>query len=29
MLCGESSVYIFEKVNGKWKIKEKILIWIS
>ncbi|MGV0924728.1 hypothetical protein [Empedobacter tilapiae] len=29
MLCGESSVYIFEKVNGKWKIKKKILIWIS
>ena len=29
MLCGESSVYIFEKVNGKWNIKEKILIWIS
>lgn len=29
MLCGESLVYIFEKVNGKWKIKEKILIWIS
>ncbi len=29
MLCGESSVYIFEKVKGKWKVKEKILIWIS
>ena len=29
MLCGESSVYIFEKVKGQWKVKEKILIWIS
>lgn len=29
MLCGESSVYIFEKVNGKWRFKEKILIWIG
>ena len=29
MSCGESSVYIFEKVKGKWKVKEKILIWIS
>jgi hypothetical protein len=28
-LCGECSVYIFEKINGKWRIKQKILVWTS
>lgn len=28
-LCGESIVYVFEKKDGKWRVKSQHLIWIS
>jgi len=29
MLCGSGTVYIFKKVDGKWKVVEQIEKWIS
>lgn len=28
-LCGEGQLYVFKKINGKWKVAKKTLEWIS
>lgn len=29
MLCGSGDIYVFKKIDGKWKVVEKVQQWIS